>query len=55
MSWAFAIVNKVWGHCYVNRSEYKTKKEQKWIDNDTKKYQFAYQNKKYRRKNEEEI
>jgi len=63
-SWSFAIINNrlaefhfeakkkkmvIMGHCYVNKSEYKTKQEQKWITNDTKKYQFAYRNKKYRR------
>ncbi len=42
--------SRVWGHCYVNKSEYKTKKEQKWIVDDTKKYRFVYRNKKYRRK-----
>ncbi|HCB35558.1 MAG: hypothetical protein A2W52_04075 [Candidatus Taylorbacteria bacterium RIFCSPHIGHO2_02_49_25] len=63
--WAFALINgrlaefdfevirgKFYmgmGHCYVKRSEYKTKKEQKWIDNDIKRYRFTYRNKKYRR------
>ncbi len=41
--------SKVWGHCYVSGSEYKTKQEQKWIASDTKKYRFAYRDKKYRR------
>lgn len=52
--WAFAIVNGrfaeihfnkkygPWGHCYVNKEEYKTKQEQKWIKEDTQKYQFSY-------------
>ena len=39
----------VWGHCYVDKSEYNTKQEQKWINDDTKKYQFVYRNKKYKR------
>ena len=63
--WAFALINgrlaefhyevkkgksyMTCGHCYVKRSEYKTKKEQRWIDTDTKKYRFTYRNKKYRR------
>ena len=63
--WAFALINgrlvefdfeiikgKFYmgvGHCYVKRSEYKTKYEQRWIDKDIKKYRFTYRNKKYRR------
>ena len=64
MSWCFAIVNgrlaeiyfdetkkgpKFIGHCYVKKSEYKTKKEQNWIEADVAKFKFAYINKKYRR------
>ena len=37
----------VWGHCYVKRSEFTTKKEQKQIDQDIKKCRFTYRNKKY--------
>ena len=40
----------VWGHCYVKRSEYKTKREQRQIDTDIKKCRFTYRNKKYTRK-----
>lgn len=63
--WAFALINgrlaefdfeiikgKFYmgiGHCYVKRSGYKTKYEQRMIDKDIKKYRFTYQNKKYRR------
>lgn len=63
--WSFALINgrlaefhyeiskgkfyMTYGHCYVKRSEYKTKKEQEWIDKDTEKYRFTYRNKKYRR------
>ena len=63
--WAFSLMNgrlaefhyeiskgrfyMTYGHCYVKRSEYKTKKEQKWIENGTKRYRFTYRNKKYRR------
>ena len=64
MSWCFAIVNnrlaeiffdknkngrtKIEGHCYVKKSEYKTKQEQSWIAEDTKKLKVAYRNKKYK-------
>lgn len=41
---------KIRGHCYVSASEYKTKKEKKWIKQDTEKYQFSYRNKVYRDK-----
>ena len=40
----------IWGHCYVKRSEYKTKREQRQIDADIKKYRITYRNKKYTRK-----
>lgn len=63
--WAFAIINGrlaefffdikkgklhiTYGHCYVKREEYKTKKEQRWIDKDIKHYHFTYRKGKYRR------
>ncbi len=63
--WAFALINgrlaefhfeiskgkfyMTYGHCYVKRSEYKTKKEHRWIDRDTEKYRFTYHDKKYRK------
>ncbi len=63
MGWCFAFVNnrlaeiyfdetingkpKFWGHCYIKKEEYKTKKEQKWIAQDTKKVRLTYKNKKY--------
>ena len=63
--WAFALINgrlaefhyeiskrkfyMSYGHCYVKREEYKTKKEQRWIDKDTEKYRFTYQKGKYRK------
>lgn len=65
MSWRFALVNKrlaeiyfketkngprIWGHCYVNGNEYKTKQELKWIKQDTAKFKFSYRNHKYLRK-----
>jgi hypothetical protein len=40
----------VWGHCYVERSEFTTKKEQREIDHDTERNRFTYRNKKYTRK-----
>jgi len=62
--WCFAIVNNrlaeiyfnkkkngqinIWGHCFVNRKDYKTKQEQKWIDLDTKKVKVIYRSKKYK-------
>ena len=63
--WSFATINNrlseiffekkrgkllINGHCYVKKSEYKTKKEQKWIKEDTKKYKFSYRNKIYKDK-----
>ena len=63
MAWCFALVNgrlaKIYfnetkngpnfvGHCYVQRSEYTTKREQKWIDKNIVKHRFSYRNKKYR-------
>ena len=64
MGWCFALVNnklaeiyfdetqhnqiKIRGHCYVDQKEYKTKKEQKWIEQDTKKFRVVYRNKKYK-------
>lgn len=62
MSWCFAKVNnklaeiyfeekrgkpKVLGHCYVKKAEFKTKRELKWIEEDTKKFQLIYKNGKY--------
>ena len=62
--WSFAIVNgklaeihfdkmrggarKLYGHCYVKKSEYKTRLEQKYIREDTKKMLFSWRNKKYK-------
>lgn len=66
MCWNFALINnrlaeiyfdenkngkfKIWGHCHVNKSEFKTKKEQEWIRKDTEKLQYTYYKKKYRMK-----
>ena len=52
--WSFAIVNGrlaeinfakgfgVWSHAYIDRSSFKTKREQKMIDADIKKCIFSY-------------
>jgi len=62
--WCFALVNnrlaeiyfekkgrktEIIGHCYVKAEEYKTKKEQKWIAEDTAKFKFNYRARKYKR------
>ena len=58
--WCFAIVNGklaeiffnekkgIYGHCYVKKSEYKTKREQKMIEVDTGRYNFMYSNGVYK-------
>ena len=62
--WSFAIVNgnlaeisydemkggsrKLYGHCYVKESEYKTKREKKYIKEDTERMRFSWRNKKYK-------
>ena len=63
--WSFAIINGklaeiyfdvgkgvsgIKGHCFVKRSEYKTKTEQKMIDKDIEKFNLTYRNKKYKEK-----
>lgn len=35
------------GFCYVRRAEYKTKREQKWIKEDTEKVKLVYRGGKY--------
>lgn len=59
-TWSFAIVNgrlaevhfddhkRIYGYCYVERNNYKTKQEQRWIDEDTKRLRIVYRNKKYK-------
>ena len=34
-------------HCYVDKKDYKTKKEQAWIAKEIKLFRFSYRNKKY--------
>ncbi len=62
MIWRFAIVNnrlaeiffeegkkkaEIFGHCYVQKKEYKTKREKNWIKKDTAQYRFSYRKRKY--------
>ena len=62
MDWSFAIINgklaeiyfekknkkvNFLGHCYVKRTEFKTKKEQAMIYEDTKKVRLKYYGGKY--------
>lgn len=70
MSWCFAIINgrlaEIYlnktkkepiflGHCYVEISDYKTKREQSWIAMDTAKFRFSYRNKEYKDLNNNKI
>lgn len=63
MNWCFAIINNklseiyfekergkivIIGHCNVERGHYKTKKEQRYIEEDTKKFQLRYRKKIYK-------
>lgn len=63
MNWCFAIINgklaevyfkkergkiKIIGHCYVQSREYTTKKEQRYITEDTAKFQFNYRSGVYK-------
>lgn len=41
---------EIMGHAYVKAEEYKTKHEQKMIEDDTKRFQLTYRNKVYRDK-----
>ncbi len=65
MNWCFAIINnrlvevyfenkhgkiKYLGHCYVNESEYKTKKEKDYIKDDTAQIKLIYRNGLYKKK-----
>lgn len=66
MSWSFAIINNklaevfyekkgktitFLNHCYVKVNEYKTKKEQNYIKQDTKELKLTFRNQKYSDKN----
>jgi len=64
MFWSFAIINnklaeiyfdkdkngkpKFTGHCYVVKNDFKTRAEQKAIEEDIAKYRFTYRKGKYR-------
>ncbi len=64
MFWSFAIVNnklaeiyfdrhkdgsqKITNHCYVKKEDYKTKKEQKMIETDIKKFKVIYRRGEYK-------
>ncbi len=65
MSWCFAIINnklaevyfekkngevKFLGHCYIKKSEYKSKKEKAWIEKDTTRVKLIYRNGVYKEK-----
>lgn len=66
MSWCFAIINnrlaeiffkgkssnsiKIFGHAYVDKSEYSGKIEKKWIAKDIKKLKFSYRKGTYKSK-----
>ena len=66
MFWCFAIINnrlaeiyfderktgglKIMGHCYVRKEDFKIKKEQNEIKEDTAKYKFVYRKGEYKRK-----
>lgn len=62
MCWSFALINgrlaevyfrktkkgiNFYAHAWVKKSEYKTKKEQSYIEKDTKKVKLKYRNGKY--------
>ncbi len=47
--------NEIYGHFYAKKSEYETEEEQKWIKEDTKKFNFVYKNNKYTDLNMEKI
>jgi len=65
MCWCFAIINnklaeiyfdknkkgksKFFGHCCVKKEEFKTKAEQKAINEDIAKYRFVYRKGEYKR------
>lgn len=62
--WSFALVNgrlaeiyfdkkrgkiKIRGHCYVKKEEFTTKKEQRWIKQDTARVKYTYRKGEYKR------
>lgn len=66
MMWSFALVNNrlaevfferkrgkniFLGHSYVKKSQYTTKKEKRWIEEDTTKIRLVYRKGEYKFKN----
>ncbi len=66
MTWSFALVNNklaevfferkrgkniFLGHAYVKESEYTTKKEKRWIKEETARVRLIYRNGEYKFKN----
>lgn len=64
MNWSFGIVNNkvaeifferkkgkvvFLGHCYVKEADYTTKKERKWIEEDTRNVRLVFRKGKYKR------
>lgn len=64
MSWSFGLINgklaeiffdkigrgvRFRGHAFVDKKDYTTKKEQKWIESDTKKVKLIYKDSKYKK------
>ena len=64
MYWCFATVNgrlaeiyfkrrkgriRFRGHCYVKREEFKTRREQKWVDGESKLFRLVYRKGRYKR------
>lgn len=41
-------IRKITNHCYVKKEEFKTKQEQRWIWEDTKRVRVVYKNKCYK-------
>lgn len=70
MFWHFAIINnrlaeiyleeimgqlQCYGHCYVKQSEYKTKKEKRYIEEDIAKNKFTFYKGRYHRIGTDEL
>ncbi len=62
MYWVFVMINNrlaelhfdkkrgkllLFAHGYVKKNSFKTRREQRMIEKDTKRYRFTYRNKKY--------
>jgi hypothetical protein len=42
--------NEIYAHCFVDKKNYKTKTEKKWIEEDLKRVNLSFKNKKYTNK-----